>query len=195
MKTIEIEDLKSKLEKIEFRASGLAEKMAEHCTILFWRGFSRQDTNFLNSNCGTQFGISRTPIRESFRVLENEGLVEIIPRKGAFVKRISRRDIEEHFPVRSALEGVAAKFAYLNMTADKLKMIEQIYRQMKIAAENEDTKNYLKLHNIFHDFFIENCGNQLLINLLKNLRKQISCLACRTDITTKTFKNRLRYIK
>jgi DNA-binding GntR family transcriptional regulator len=174
MKIVKIENLKSKLEKIEFRASGLAEKMAETLSDAILEGIIKAGDQLLELELQKQFGISRTPIRESFRVLENEGLVEIIPRKGAFVKRISRRDIEEHFPVRSALEGVAAKFAYLNMTADKFKTIERIYTQMKNAAENEDTKNYLKLHNLFHDVFIENCGNQLLINLLKNLRKQIS---------------------
>ena len=174
MKTAEIENLESKLTKIEFRASGLAEKLAETLSDAILEGIIKAGDQLLELELQKQFGISRTPIRESFRVLEHEGLVEIIPRKGAFVKRISRRDIEEHFPVRSALEGVAAKFAYSNMTAGKFQTIERIYTQMNNAAENEDTKNYLKLHNLFHDVFIEYCENQLLINLLKNLRKQIS---------------------
>jgi DNA-binding GntR family transcriptional regulator len=74
-------------------------------------------------------------------VLEKRGLVEVIPSKGTFVKRISARDVEEHFPVRSLLEGLAAKQAYANMTPATLEAIERALVRMRMAAENEDTKN------------------------------------------------------
>lgn len=163
----------SKLKFIDFRPAGLVEKLSEAMTEAILEGIFKEGDQLIELDLQKQFNISRTPIRESFRVLEKRGLVEVIPRKGAFVKRISPRDIEEHFPVRSVLEGLAAKQAYSKMSANNLELMERALARMKIAAENEDTKNYWKQHIIFHEIFINACGNQLLINLLQTLRMQI----------------------
>ena len=168
-----MEKLTSKLSTIDFRPTGLVEKLSETLTEAILEGIFKEGDQLIEVDLQKQFGISRTPIRESFRVLEKKGLVEVVPRKGTFVKRISRRDIEEHFPVRSVLEGLAAKQAYPNLSADTLDMMERALVRMKIAADNADTKNYWKQHVLFHEIFIDSCGNQLLINLVKMLRMQI----------------------
>jgi DNA-binding GntR family transcriptional regulator len=168
-----MEGLKSKLRKIEFKPAGLVEKLSETLTDAILEGVFKEGDQLIEVDLQKQFGVSRTPIRESFRVLEKKGLVEVIPRRGTFVKRISPRDIEEHFPVRSVLEGLAARQAYANMRPSTLESMERALARMKIAAENEDTKNYWKQHILFHELFIDACGNHLLINLLKTLRMQI----------------------
>jgi DNA-binding GntR family transcriptional regulator len=56
------------------------------------------------------FGISRSPLREAIRDLENKGLVTIVPRRGAFVRRVTVKDIEDIFPVRANLEALAANW-------------------------------------------------------------------------------------
>jgi DNA-binding GntR family transcriptional regulator len=173
MRVEEMTKLKSKLSNIEFKPAGLVEKLAETLSDAILEGVFKEGDQLTEIDLQKQFGISRTPIRESFRVLEKKGLVEVVPRKGTFVKRFTRRDIEEHFPVRSVLEGLAAKLAFPNMSIDTLKMMERVFTRMKIAAENEDGKNYWKQHILFHEIFIDACGNQLLINLLKTLRMQI----------------------
>jgi DNA-binding GntR family transcriptional regulator len=168
-----MEKLTSKLSAIGFKPTGLVEKLSETLTEAILEGIFKEGDQLIEVDLQQQFGISRTPIRESFRVLEKKGLVEVVPRKGTFVKRIFPRDIAEHFPVRSVLEGLAAKQAYPNMSTAALEMMERALARMKIAAENEDTKNYWKQHILFHEIFIDNCGNQLLINLVKTLRMQI----------------------
>ena len=168
-----MEKLTSKLRTLDFKPTGLVEKLSETLTEAILEGIFKEGDQLIEVDLQKQFGISRTPIRESFRVLEKKGLVEVVPRKGTFVKRIFPRDIEEHFPVRSVLEGLAAKQAYPNMSANTLEMMERTLARMKIAAENEDTKNYWKQHILFHEIFIDSCGNQLLINLVKMLRMQI----------------------
>ncbi|MBI5579912.1 MAG: GntR family transcriptional regulator [Deltaproteobacteria bacterium] len=168
-----MEKLASKLRSIDFRPTGLVEKLSETLTEAILEGIFKEGDQLIEVDLQKQFGISRTPIRESFRVLEKKGLVEVVPRKGTFVKRIFPRDIEEHFPVRSVLEGLAAKQAYPNMNASTLEMMERALARMKVAAENGDAKNYWKQHILFHEIFIDSSGNRLLINLVKILRMQI----------------------
>jgi len=116
------------------------------------------------------FGVSRSPIREAFRELEKRGLVEIIPRKGTFVKRISREDIEDTFPVRAVLERLAANLTVDRMTAKDIEEMEQALDAMRKAAANNDTKAYWNWHVEFHEIFINACGNQVLIGILRTLR-------------------------
>ncbi len=163
----------SKIGILDFKPTGLVERLSDTLTEAILEGVFKEGDQLIEVDLQKQFGISRTPIRESFRVLEKKGLVEVVPRRGTFVKRIFPRDIEEHFPVRSVLEGLAAKQAYSNMSAGTLEMMERALARMKIAAENEDTKNYWKQHILFHELFINSCGNQLLINMVKMLRMQI----------------------
>lgn len=163
----------SRQKYIDFRPAGLVEKLSEAMTEAILEGVFKEGDQLIELDLQKRFNISRTPIRESFRVLEKKGLVEVIPRRGTFVKRISTRDIEEHFPVRSVLEGLAAKQAFLNMSQNTLESMERTLAKMKIAAENKDSKNYWKQHILFHEIFIDASGNQLLIDLLKTLRMQI----------------------
>ena len=116
------------------------------------------------------FGVSRSPIREAFRELEKRGLVEIVPRKGTFVKRITREDIEDNFPVRAELERLAAKLAFERMTEKDLEEMDMACLAMKKAAEANDTKTYWKHHLEFHEIFINASGNAVLINTLSTLR-------------------------
>jgi DNA-binding GntR family transcriptional regulator len=169
----EMEKLTSKLSTIDFRPTGLVEKLSETLTEAIIEGIFKEGDQLIEVDLQKQFGISRTPIRESFRVLEKKGLVEVIPRKGTFIKRIFPKDIKEHFPVRAVLEGLAAKQAYPNMSAATLDLMERALAQMKVAVKNEDAKRYWKQHILFHELFIDNCGNQLLIDMVKMLRMQI----------------------
>jgi len=117
-----------------------------------------------------EFGVSRTPLREAFRILEKEGLIEILPRKGSFVRGISRQDIEENFPVRAILEGLAACLAYPNFTRQDIEEMEEVFQYMKKAAKKEDFSDYSMYHADFHEIFINASKNETLITLLHNLR-------------------------
>jgi DNA-binding GntR family transcriptional regulator len=185
-------DLTSRLKSIDFRPAGLVEKLSEAMTEAILEGVFKEGDQLIELDLQKQFNISRTPIRESFRVLEKKGLVEVIPRKGTFVKRISPRDIENHFPVRSVLEGLAAKQAYANMSPTVLESLERALARMKVAAENEDTKNYWKQHILFHEIFIDACGNELLISLLKTLRMQIMWYRLSYEYYKEDFKSSYR---
>lgn len=117
-----------------------------------------------------QFEVSRSPVREALRDLEKKGLVEILPRKGAFVKKITRQDIEQVFPIRSVLEGLAARQASRRITKKECRQMEDAFRGMKLAASNRKASNFMMYHDAFHKTFIDASENTILIEILKKLQ-------------------------
>ena len=117
-----------------------------------------------------EFGISRTPLRESFRILDKKGLVEVLPRKGVFVKSISKKDIQDNFPVRACLEGLAAALAYPNLMQHDIQNMEDALASMKQSVEKNDFYEYTCNHKDFHEIFINASNNEVLTGKLYNLR-------------------------
>ena len=153
-----------------FRSVTLVDQIAKALRDDILTGSLKGGDQLLEDQLKNEFGISRTPLREAFRILEKEGLVEILPRKGTFVKRIGRQDIEENFPVRAILEGLAARLAYTNYTQQDIHEMEEIFDHMKEAVQRKDFIDYLKHHITFHEIFINASKNETLIALLHNLR-------------------------
>lgn len=162
--------LSNKLKKVDLRSTVLVEKVSKILTEAILDGTLNGGNQLIEADIQKRFSISRSPIREAFRDLEKKGLVEIIPRKGTFVKRITRRDIEEHFPVRSVLEGLAAREAYRRITEQELEAMTDAFENMKKGASQNDTKIFSEQHQLFHELFINASRNNILITLLKTLR-------------------------
>jgi DNA-binding GntR family transcriptional regulator len=157
---------------IKSKPTGLGVQIAEMLKQAILEGDFKGGDQLGEHDLQVRFGVSRSPLREAFRELEKLGLVEIIPRKGSFVRRISRKDIEENFPVRAALEGLAAELAAKNMTKNTLDRLEDILEEMKKATRDEDIRRYYTYHLQFHEIFIERAENELLISTLGRFRMQ-----------------------
>jgi DNA-binding GntR family transcriptional regulator len=126
----------------------------------------------VESGLQRQFGISRGPIREAFRILERNGLVITVPRKGTFVRTITKENVKENFPVRACLEGLAAKMAVSHLTQEHIKELDLALSKMIDGAKKDDFKYYFKHHRKFHEIFIHASQNDTLIGILENLRRQ-----------------------
>jgi len=164
--------LDKKTEKKISKPVGLGIQVAEALTREILEGEYKGGQQLLEQDLQAYFGVSRSPLREAFRELEKKGLVVILPRKGTFVKRITRRDIEENFPIRAALEGLAAQLAVPNMTEESFTMMAEELSRMQDAAGTSDTQAYYTHHLKFHELFIELSRNRLLIGNLRTLRMQ-----------------------
>jgi len=162
--------LSRKIKQHDFRLDVLAEQVAKILTEAILEDVLKGGDKLVEAELQKQFGISRSPLREAFRELEKKGLVTITPRKGTFVRRISRKDIQENFPVRATLEGLAAKAAYRKMDTKDHARMHQVLLKMEQAVERNDPKVYWKQHILFHEIFITACGNDVLISILKTLR-------------------------
>jgi DNA-binding GntR family transcriptional regulator len=170
MKIQKIDPLSTRIKQLDFKPTVLVEEVSRVLREAILEGVFKGGDQLVEADLKEQFGISRSPLREAFRDLEKKGLVEIIPRKGTFVKSITRRDIEEHFPVRSVLEGLAAKQAYARLTAEDLEEMARVLDDMKQAVVRKDAQSYWEHHVLFHQVFINASGNLLLATMLNTLR-------------------------
>lgn len=123
-----------------------------------------------------EMGVSRTPVREAIRKLELEGLVVMVPRKGAYVAGVSMKDIHEVYEVRSALEMLAVTLAAERITEEELDALE---RQVLRESEEEDKEESSDLSNIvyidssFHDIIYQAAHNQRLVQFVNILQEQL----------------------
>jgi len=120
----------------------------------------------LEQNLAKRFKVSRTPVREVLRRLNHEGLVEIVPQKGAFVGRIGFTDVREIFQIREALEGLAAKISASRFTKKELDEFES-------ALDTEDLDKAEKVGRKLHQIILEKAGNKRISNLIDILRSQL----------------------
>jgi DNA-binding GntR family transcriptional regulator len=119
-----------------------------------------------------QLGVSRTPVREAIRKLEKENFVIMIPRKGAYVADLTKKDIVEVLEIRKELEGFAALLAAERISViEKEELLEVITRFGK-ALEMMDKKEMIRCDNDFHSLIFKASKNQRLINIITDLHDQ-----------------------
>lgn len=129
-----------------------------------------------------RLGVSRTPIREAIRKLELEGLVLMIPRKGAEVAKISEKSLRDVLEVRRSLEELAIELACQRMTEDEVKQLEEAQAFFREAVNKGDAMAIAESDEAYHDIIYYGTGNARLVQILNNLREQM-------------YRYRLEYIK
>lgn len=120
-----------------------------------------------------KMGVSRTPVREAIRKLELEGLVDMIPRKGAHVADLSPKDIMDVLEVRASLDGLAAALSATRITDAELKELNNICMQFISCMEKENLQGAIKKDIEFHEVIYRSSRNEKLIQMDSNLREQI----------------------
>ena len=121
-----------------------------------------------------EFNVSRTPIRESLKQLENEGLVEIRPRVGTFVRRPTRREIVELFELKGGLEGLAAGLFARRGVVPELDVLRRNAEASSIAVRLGDRTRYAALVHEFHDTIIAGADNRKLAEHYERLMNQLA---------------------
>ena len=121
-----------------------------------------------------RLGVSRTPIREAIRKLELEGLVIMIPRKGAEVADITEKSLRDVLEVRKALEELAVQLACEKITQEELEELEKAGENFKkVLEKSKDITEVAEADVRFHDVIYMATDNQKLIHLLNKLREQM----------------------
>ncbi|MFI3171528.1 MAG: GntR family transcriptional regulator [Eubacteriales bacterium] len=137
------------------------------------RGELKPGERLMEIQLANKLGVSRTPIREAIRKLELEGLVLMIPRKGAEVAEITEKNLRDVLEVREALEVLAVQLACERMTKEEIENLKIAAHEFEAVAESEDITKIAEADVKFHDVVYEATNNQRLIQLLNNLREQM----------------------
>ena len=117
--------------------------------------------------------VSRTPIREAIRMLEQEGLAVTKPRKGAEVAKMTLKDMEDVLEVREALDELAAKIACKKISDEQLANLKTIKDEFKRSMDSGDVKKIAEEDVKFHDAIYEATNNAKLVSIMNNIREQI----------------------
>ena len=117
---------------------------------------------------GDELGVSRTPVREALRQLELEGLVSIIPNKGAYVVGITQKDMRDIYEIRSRLEGLCAKWAALHITKEQLDELEEIVFLADFHVKKRNVEQLVELDNKFHETLYQACDSKELKHVLSD---------------------------
>ena len=120
-----------------------------------------------------EMGVSRTPVREALRQLELEGLVLMIPRKGAEVAEITEKNMRDVLEVRKALEELAVQLACDKITKEEIEEMKKAAEDFKKILKSKDITEIAEADVRFHDIIYMATDNQKLIQLLNNLREQM----------------------
>jgi DNA-binding GntR family transcriptional regulator len=158
-------DFKIKIEEPKL----LSEDIAESIKAAIIKGKFKPGEKISEGELAESMGISRTPLREAFRKLENEGFIEIIPRKGAVVTEIDALEAYHLYEIKSTLEGLAARLAAVNMQDKDLDKLEKINEELKELIDQNDLEAFYKAHTRFHEGFVKLSSNRRLIQIISNL--------------------------
>ena len=120
-----------------------------------------------------KLGVSRTPIREAIRKLELEGLVTMIPRRGAEVAQITEKSMNDVLEVRRALDSLCVELACERITQEDTERLGLACEAFEAAVRTEDIKKIARADVELHDIIVQATGNQRLVQLINNLSEQM----------------------
>jgi len=129
---------------------------------------------------GEELGVSRTPVREAFRQLELEGLIQIVPNKGAYVTGITEKDVRDIYMIRSLLEGLCARWATEHITPEQMAEMEENIFLSKFHAEKGHYEQLAQLDNRFHEIMYEACNSKMLEHPLRDFHEYVLRVRKRT---------------
>ena len=137
------------------------------------KGQLKPGERLMEVHLANRLGVSRTPIREAIRKLELEGLVIMIPRRGAEVARITEKSLKDVLEVRRALDVLSVELACQRIDENGIKELWTAYQEFKKAAQGKDAAVIAQADVAFHDIIVEAVGNLRLQQLVNNLSEQM----------------------
>ncbi|MEP6607148.1 MAG: phosphonate utilization associated transcriptional regulator [Burkholderiaceae bacterium] len=156
------------------RSASLSSAAQHEIERMILEGEITAGTKLTEAWLSERLGVSRGPIREAFRMLEEAGLVRQEKNRGVFVREIPLEEALEIFDLRAAMDEVVGRRLAETMTAEQMKAARAIVEQMDIAARGGDSDAYHRLNLHFHDALVEFAGNRKLAGVYRKLVKELA---------------------
>jgi len=128
-----------------------------------------------------QLRVSRTPLREAIKLLASEGLVDLLPNRGAVAVKLSESDVLHTFEVLAALEGQSGELAAERVTDAELAEIRAMHYEMLASYERSDLSNYYRLNALIHVAINEATKNPVLVKAYRSVNARVTSLRFRTN--------------
>lgn len=143
-------------------------------------GVYKKDDELKEMTIGAELGVSRTPVREALRQLELQGLVKIIPNKGAYVIGINNKDIKDIYEMRARLEGLCARWATRNATKKDILRLDEIADLSEFHCMKQKYEKVLELDNQFHELLYVMADSQMLHRTMSDLHHNVEIIRKKT---------------
>lgn len=114
-------------------------------------------------------GVSRTPVREAMTLLEQEGFLRMVPRRGIYIVRKSKREIVEMIQMWAALESMAARLATLHASDEEIAKLRHMFDQFRDSTPAEHIAEYSNANIAFHQVIVELSKSQIILDTIKNI--------------------------
>ncbi len=162
--------------------STLPEAAAERLRTLIIEGELAPGARLNERELSERLGVSRTPLREAFRMLAADGLLVQLPNRGAQVVSLSREDVRHAFEVMAAFEGLAGEFAAARVTEADLAELRTLQAGMEQAHARHDLPNYYRVNRAIHDRINAIAANPILTQTFKTLNMRLHALRFRSNL-------------
>jgi DNA-binding GntR family transcriptional regulator len=150
------------------RARTAKDYIYQQLTVAFLEGRFAPGERLLEKEISEWLDVSRTPVREALSSLEADGLVELIPHKGAVVRRLSAEDVRDQYIVRAALESLATELAVPHVDAARLKVLNAAKTEFARAHGAGDVEEALAANKTMHMTLYQACGSARLIEAIES---------------------------
>lgn len=151
----------------------LGEIVADKIRRLILNGHLQPGARLVERDFAAQLDVSRSPVREALRILDQEGLVEKLPTRGIIVKELTRREVVEIFDIREALEGMASRLAAERIAGGATCNLEQLVAESRAALQVDDLDAVREANWGFHDEIIAFSDNEILQQMLIPLMSRL----------------------
>lgn len=160
------------------RSKTITDAVYDQLKIDILSGVFRPGQRLFEGDLAKDLDVSRTPVRDAMIRLEQEGLITTKPHRGIFVRKLTRKDIQDYYQTRAVLEGLGAKLATINAKEEDLQKLKDILEEMRNVLEaNKDLKNFKEIvliNNKFHELIFDIADNNVLAKIRDTLSSPIA---------------------
>lgn len=152
---------------METKIDTIRERVTKEIRHLILIGKFKPGKKMLETTIAQELNVSRNPVREALRQLEQEGIVEYIPQKGCFLREINLEELEEIFRLRANLEIISLEYCNFKISDETIEKLEHVILELSNIKKSKNFDNMFILGLKFHELIVQECGKNIIYKTWK----------------------------